>query len=615
MTSVNAQVSISNGANIFLSSGATFATDMGVTLNGNAVIENNGAFEAASMSLNNSSTFTNNTGASFDLSNTLKLNNTSQFANNTGATSLVADSTIISSTLANTADFGSRYFDILNGGTLQNGGALQIQNALIASAVATFVTNTGALEFVGNDNNKRLNTDAIGPNLSVRKMTFDAGDSTNIINLESVVLVSDTADFNSGRVRYANSTTDSLVILGGALVTADTVGGGGDGIMTDVLYRYPGAPGARVFFPVGDLSGKFRPFWIDSAVYPGAAPKIGVEYLGNRNVSSTNALGYNSVFNQNSWGLGVLSDSLSPSIVEAQFAGAEASLTESVVAEGFNLNGADTLFYNLGNGGITSIASGGRVQSLLPAQGNSVLVIGQSTEVKLRVTAILEGAVTGALMTNDLFNSGQLVSKQFIAGQPASVNRNKMVKNQIVPDEGAVVAVDSIMLILIDNINPAPANFIDTARAWLMTDGTIRDFLTGTQNYAIFDNAQIGTNYYVILSHRNHLKVRGSSIVNFSNNVTPEFIDLTDPTEIYGGGGIRIIAPSTAVIVGGNSNEDMVVNAFDYNQVGQSQNASDTGYRNTNILFNSSSDASDVNVNDFTRVQTNSNILYFSTAE
>ncbi|MEQ8561514.1 MAG: hypothetical protein RID18_08400, partial [Cytophagales bacterium] len=383
VANTNAQVTISNGANIFLSTGSIFSTDMDVTLNGNAVITNNGDFDAGSMILNNTGIFNNNNGASFDLLTNISLNNTSQFINNTGATALITDSTIVSSTLANTGSFESRYFDILSGGFAQNGGTFQIQNAFVAFGGATVVTNTGELAFVGNDNNKRINTDAIGANLLVRKIAFNAGLNTNLINLESVVHVSDTADFNSGRVQYGNSATDSLVVLNGGLVTMDSVSG--NGLMANALYRYPGGANEFMRFPVGDASGNFRPFWINGVQYSGSNPKIGVEYLGARTVANNNVVGYNASYNTNSWGFSILENTLDPSVVQVQYATADGvTQTQSVVAEGFEIVAGDTIFFNLGQGpNSTTITGGGVVESLVPAQGNSVIMIGQSTELKL----------------------------------------------------------------------------------------------------------------------------------------------------------------------------------------------------------------------------------------
>ncbi|MEQ8518280.1 MAG: hypothetical protein RLN79_13390 [Cytophagales bacterium] len=602
VANTNAQVTISNGANIFLSTGSIFSTDMDVTLNGNAVITNNGDFDAGSMILNNTGIFNNNNGASFDLLTNISLNNTSQFINNTGATALITDSTIVSSTLANTGSFESRYFDILSGGFAQNGGTFQIQNAFVAFGGATVVTNTGELAFVGNDNNKRINTDAIGANLLVRKIAFNAGLNTNLINLESVVHVSDTADFNSGRVQYGNSATDSLVVLNGGLVTMDSVSG--NGLMANALYRYPGGANEFMRFPVGDASGNFRPFWINGVQYSGSNPKIGVEYLGARTVANNNVVGYNASYNTNSWGFSILENTLDPSVVQVQYATADGvTQTQSVVAEGFEIVAGDTIFFNLGQGpNSTTITGGGVVESLVPAQGNSVIMIGQSTELKLRIRAVLEGAISsGIIMGVDPVFRDTLRNIYEFGGNTSK----PMLLNKVVP----VTAVDSIKIYLRSGLS---GTLVDSSSAWLMSDGSIRDYVTGDSAYAVFTNAAFG-NYYIVLKHRNHIEIQSNSAVSLSNVPNAVPFDFTNSANIYGGGGYKIIGAS-AVVAAGNSNEDGEVNALDYSEVLNAQNPLTQGYVNTDVLFSdATSNPTEVDIDDLNKVNQNSSILYFST--
>ncbi|QNL21132.1 hypothetical protein HZR84_03985 [Hyphobacterium sp. CCMP332] len=608
VANTNAQVTISNGANIFLSTGSIFSTDMDVTLSGNAVITNNGDFDAGSMILNNTGIFNNNNGASFDLLSNIRLNNTSQFINNTGATALITDTTFVSSTLANTGDFGSRYYDILSGGTAQNGGVFQIQNSFIAAGGATVVTNTGELAFVGNDDNKRINTDAIGANLDVGNVTFNASNPARNIILESVLRINNTADFNSGLVSYQDPTQDSLVVLSGGLVTMDSATG--NGIMTDALYRYPGSVGEFMRFPVGDASPKFRPFWVMSAQYGGAPPKIAVEYLGNKTIADTNAIGYNTTYNTNSWGFYEIEGNFDSSRVQVQYgSGDGVDTVESIIAQGYSIAAGDTIFFNLGQGNSSTNGIGGIVQSKIPANGdNSVIMIGQSTELRVRVLAYLEGAQNsggGAVFDTAIYGTGQLTNRFVYPGTTSQ----PMFPGKVIPN-APLGAIDSIRLILRDVGN----NDIDTASAWLMSDGSIRDYLTGELNYAVFNSAPNGPSYYVVLDHRNHLKVRSSSTVTPLNTGPGVLVDFTDPTEIFGGGGIKLISPVTAMIAGGNSNGDFAVNAIDYYQVAISNNLSETGYRNTNVTFNSLN-AGNVDAADLSKVQANSQVIYFSTAQ
>lgn len=580
----NAQVAI-KGADVFLSTGAVlYVNDTLIVDDVNSTIINNGQLEANDFLLIQG-----------------------QLNNNSSGTTIVRDSAEITTTVANDGTFQGGEIYLGAASTFQNNGILQIDQLFRPTAGATFPTSTGAIEFVGNDDNKLLDIGGIYSPLSVRRITFNAANSTRNIILESNIRVTDTADFNSGLVQYS-AANDSLVVLSGGLVTMDSAGG--NGMMTDVLYRYPGAVGEFMRFPVGDGSPKFRPMWVMSAQYSGAPPKIGVEYLGNKTISDTNAVGYNTTYNTNSWGLYEVEGAFDSSRVQVQYGSGDGVVpVESIIAQGFTVIAGDTVYFNLGQGSNSINAIGGIVESKIPANGdNSVIMIGQSTELRVRVLAYLEGAQNsggGATFDTDILASGQLASRFEFPG----ITSQPMLPGKTIPG-GPPGAIDSIRLILRDvgNID------IDTTSAWLMSDGSIRDYLTGELNYAVFDNAPNGPQYYVVLDHRNHLKVRSSGLVTPTNTGPGVLVDFTDPTQIFGGGGIKLISPATAMIAGGNSNGDAAINAIDYFQVGNSNNLSETGYINTNVVFNNGN-ATNVDASDFSKAQQNSSVLYFSTAQ
>ena len=70
----------------------------------------------------------------------------------------------------------------------------------------------------------------------------------------------------------------------------------------------------------------------------------------------------------------------------------------------------------------------------------------------------------------------------------------------------------------------------------------------------------------------------------------------------------------SAVVAAGNSNEDGEVNALDYSEVLNAQNPLTQGYVNTDVLFSDAgTNPAEVGVDDLTKVNQNSSILYFST--
>lgn len=622
-------VVVQGNTQIFLSSGSVFFVNGEVHINNTSSIDNYGQFEASIFEINNTAAFTNRNGATLTLTGGVPgLNmNSGTLANETGGTIDVTGQvdlgggTLINNTGASfTAGGSTNIFNstVNNTGTLRtnslnvndpagvfnnDNGILQVENTLSVTDPANIDTDLGKLEFVGPDANKLLDIGGVIPVLNVADFTINSDAPSDNIVLESVVRVSDTLAINSGIVEYSNTATDSLVVLGGGMVVSDSVNG--NGIMADALYRYPAASGEFMRFPVGDNTGRYRPFWIKGANYSAAAPKIAVDYLGTRTVQDTNQVGLATTFNQNSWGFSILENTFDSSIIQVQFAGAEATLTESVVAEGFEVVAGDTIFFNLGQGpNSTTITGGGVVESLFPAQGNSVVVIGQSTELKVRIQAVLEGAWPGAgtIMDDDYYVTNVL-QPIFEFGGTSS---KPMLQNKSIP----VGAIDSIQILLRSS---ATGPFVDTASAWLMSDGTIRDYVTGQLPYAVFSSAPAGS-YHVVLQHRNHLRVQASAPVVLSN-VDPGpggTIDFRNAANIRGGGGVKSIGGGFFAIVGGNSNGDNEVNASDYFEVGIDQAVLLPGYNNTDVRFDAGRSAL-VTVDDFTVVQNNSNVLYFST--
>jgi hypothetical protein len=110
------------------------------------------------------------------------------------------------------------------------------------------------------------------------------------------------------------------------------------------------------------------------------------------------------------------------------------------------------------------------------------------------------------------------------------------------------------------------------------------------------------------------LRVQSTSPVAV-NNVDPgpgSEYDFRLASNIRGGGGIKSIGGGFFAIVGGNSNGDNEVNASDYFEVGVDQAVLLPGYNTTDVRFDAGGSA-EVNSDDFTVVQNNSNVLYFST--
>jgi hypothetical protein len=114
-------------------------------------------------------------------------------------------------------------------------------------------------------------------------------------------------------------------------------------------------------------------------------------------------------------------------------------------------------------------------------------------------------------------------------------------------------AVDVIKLFV--RSTPAGAN-VDSALAWLIQDGTIRDFATGTVDFASFSALPSGGPYHVLVYHRNHLPVLSVNTYTLvTTTVGIPTADLTLPGNITGGVGLTggaLAAKGKALLFPGN---------------------------------------------------------------
>ncbi|MCH8317629.1 MAG: hypothetical protein IIA88_03920, partial [Bacteroidetes bacterium] len=173
-----------------------------------------------------------------------------------------------------------------------------------------------------------------------------------------------------------------------------------------------------------------------------------------------------------------------------------------------------------------------------------------------------------------------------------------------------VNAVDVIQLVLRDAASPAGPD-LDTSYAWLLSDGTVRDFKTGDSTVVNFCAIPAGY-YYVIVRHRNHLSIMSSDTVNITNAVpgsTPStgYVDLTLIGNIYGGGAAFLGGPY-GMWAANARNTDQQTNANDLYDVTLARFLLLQGYILSDVNLSGA-----VNGSDFNITSTHNNELYMST--
>lgn len=149
--------------------------------------------------------------------------------------------------------------------------------------------------------------------------------------------------------------------------------------------------------------------------------------------------------------------------------------------------------------------------------------LGSSMVLKGNFKVILEGPFNGTKMTSALRTNNMLRDSLLL-----KVN----MQTGYTPPS---TAVDRISFTIVDALTKVKTDSVD---AWLLEDGTIRDYATGMRSYVTFTKGTAGKNYYVIVSHRNHLPASSPSIgLTSATPLANQFAnDYTNG--VYGGGAL-----------------------------------------------------------------------------
>lgn len=336
---------------------------------------------------------------------------------------------------------------------------------------------------------------------------------------------------------------------------------------------------------------------VSSAAPAGFAPVAGVDV---KNVS-----------NQRYWKATDLSGTYAGSQVMFLFSSADsvgtgtAALSELVVVQ----SDSTSPYNSIGNSATTNEGGGlYTITSNLVAGEEFIALGGGCSNVKVDIRALLEGAYTGGVNMSSDPNYYLLADAEYsdaAAGNPFTSNQG-MYAGYSLPTAAPDNAIDVIAVILRETT--MPYNRADTAYAWLMEDGSIRDFWSGTSAYVNFCDAVPGNTYYVEVQHKNHLPVMNNATLTASTAVPGTFVDFRSDLNIWGGGGV-VQHGADFYIASGNANGDWSVNGLDRFLILVDQGNLVTGFTNTNVDFNDGVDIADEQLG-----QNNSLILLYSTA-
>ncbi len=507
------------------------------------------------------------------------------------------------STFNNSGDFYADKAAVFDSADMNNTGTAHISSGLkvrdYALDEATFSSSTGNIVFF-DTGDKILRTHRLGlVDLNELEMAATGASSTELrssVHVNSLVLT-------NGLITYNNS-DDSLLVNQGGVIT-----GGNVNSYTDSLYRIPSTSGVDLYFPVGNTgsAGQFRPIDVLNINYVtlGDDPIIKVKYRESV-AGSYDTFALEQLDNSNFWVVNDLVDSMLDYTARPSFrSGDIVTLADAIIAQ--SRNEPSKLFYPIGYENESISGDSVAAEAAFSSPNNSIIAIGQASKIKLDVNVFLGGAING---DNDSMETSlfvQILDTLVERFEEIGSSQYPMLPQFNIPNG----AVDVVKVYLRNT--PTGSN-VDSARAWLMNDGTVRDFFSGTRSYLTFAHAPAG-NYHVVVTHRNHLAVMSSATANLTTAIPGSPVDLTVIGNVYGAA-----AGSNSFVSymwQGNTNGDREVNASDLSDVEAAYNIYlgdtnlDVGYLLQDVNFSDPSSVQ-VNVGDYNTV-INGNIgIYFS---
>ncbi len=426
------------------------------------------------------------------------------------------------------------------------------------------------------------------------------GDKT----LNGIVLVDSSVRFLNGIVNTAPA--DTFALLGG-----DVIGGTAFSHVNGMFYQ----EGSGIMrYPVGNGTA-YRQAVLDNVPVSGTLPILGFEFLDGGHGGTPGSDLEDLVVNPY-WRAYLRSGIFLGSKVSLRSLGVDgiADYSTAMIAQSNTPSGE---YNSLGN---SNVAGATMVTSMFESNGASIagtsryFALGRSANMNTQAAALLQGDMDGLTQMHDsLYALGEL--DQYLNGNANPLGMN-MLPGYALPTIGALGPVDYVSVYL---RTTATGTNLDTAYAWLMTDGTIRDFHSGTRTYATFKNYNVlvpEEEYFVVVNHRNHLPVM-YSIADTVNQDTSGLVnfDVTKIANIYGAGAYQPdLTGNNVQMYTGNADatkyyySNYIVDADDYDKVRVLNNSMPTGYLEADVNMDGA-----VNAMDLTITKQGVDMLYYST--
>jgi hypothetical protein len=190
-------------------------------------------------------------------------------------------------------------------------------------------------------------------------------------------------------------------------------------------------------------------------------------------------------------------------------------------------------------------------------------------KIRASVKVFLQGPyLTAADTMNNLLRTGGYLASHFTGA--------------LIPSR----AVDSINIELRNGTTTAGSSTRKFAPAWLMTDGTIRNFADPTKSYVEFDTTLSGQ-YHIVVRHRNHLAIMDSLPQTLDGSAIPSVYDFsTGQSQAYGTNPMKAVGTRFAMVAGDVSGNGVISLAQELIIV--RANNLQTGYNRADVNMNGS---------------------------
>jgi hypothetical protein len=144
-------------------------------------------------------------------------------------------------------------------------------------------------------------------------------------------------------------------------------------------------------------------------------------------------------------------------------------------------------------------------------------------------------------------------------------------------------AVDSVNIEIRNAPGSADATIRSYAPAWLLRDGTVRDFSDTTKTYVEFGEG--GGDYYLVVHHATHLSAMSAGAVTLSTSSSSPYDFTGAISQAYGVLPMKQITvtgpPRFGLVAGNASVTNGIINAGDRQAVKAGQTL--TGYRSADV--------------------------------